>query len=346
MDMPRQARRTTIYDLAELLGTSPSAVSAVLNGTWQKRRISAALAGRVRDAAAAEGYAPNLQASGLRRENSRMIGMILPKYDNRYFGAIAERFEAMSRERGLFPVITCTQRDAALEIEATRSMVAHRVTCLVATGATDPDAIAELCAASGVRTLNLDLPGRRAPSVISDNHAGALALARLIFAGGPRASLLFVGGRPHDHNTQERVRGFRDAHAELGLPVADEDVLLCGYAADKAERALEARTPMQTPMPAGIFVNSTIALEGVVRWAQRRRAAGLRRVRLGCFDYDAFAACLEETVAMVRQDIDALLEALFRLVDTAAPASVPPPLIEVPPVLCPSARPPAPSVAS
>ena len=56
--------------------------------------------------AAEQRYAVNLQASMLRRERSHVIGMIVPKYDNRYFGAIAEHFAAMARARGLFPVIT------------------------------------------------------------------------------------------------------------------------------------------------------------------------------------------------------------------------------------------------
>src|SRR5690606_23019792 len=101
-------RRTTIYDLAALAGASPTAVSAVLNGTWKKRRISAALAERITRIADEQGYAVNMQASALRREKSHLIGMIVPKYDNRYFGSIVERFEAMARDRGLFPIITCT----------------------------------------------------------------------------------------------------------------------------------------------------------------------------------------------------------------------------------------------
>ena len=112
---PPPSRRSTIYDLAVSAGVSPGAVSSVLNGTWKKRRISAATAERVSRIAAEQGYAPNRQASMLRRERSHVIGMIVPKYDNRYFGAIAEQFEAMARARDLFPVITCTQRDPALE---------------------------------------------------------------------------------------------------------------------------------------------------------------------------------------------------------------------------------------
>ncbi|TKB27280.1 MAG: LacI family transcriptional regulator, partial [Mesorhizobium sp.] len=32
-------KKATIYDLSVLSGSSPSTVSAVLNGTWRKRRI-------------------------------------------------------------------------------------------------------------------------------------------------------------------------------------------------------------------------------------------------------------------------------------------------------------------
>ena len=103
MNARRPARRPTIYDVATSVGTSPTAVSSVLNGTWRQRRISASLAERVQAEAVAQGYAVNLQASALRRETSRIIGMIVPKYDNRYFGAIAERFESMARGAGSLP---------------------------------------------------------------------------------------------------------------------------------------------------------------------------------------------------------------------------------------------------
>ena len=81
-------KRTTIYDLAALAGTSASAVSAVLTGKWKKRRISVQLAEKIARLAEEQGYAPNMQASLLRREQSHLIGMIVPKYDNRYFGSV------------------------------------------------------------------------------------------------------------------------------------------------------------------------------------------------------------------------------------------------------------------
>ncbi|SLN65899.1 HTH-type transcriptional regulator DegA [Roseivivax jejudonensis] len=321
-----QGRRTTIYDIAELAGTSPSAVSAILNGSWKKRRIAETTAQRVIDIAEAEGYARNLQASALRSDRSNVIGMIMPKYDNRYFGAIAEQFEAKARARGLFPVITCTERDPELEVAAAREMIGYRVDCIIATGATDPDRITRTAAAAGIRTLNLDLPGREAPSVISDNYNGARELALLLLdrigpASGP---LLFVGGRGTDHNTAERIRGVRDAHEARGLALPESHVLTCGYASDKAQSALDT---LAFDVPEALFVNSTISLEGVVRWM---RSNG-QTLPFGCFDWDPFAALLEENVGMVKQDVTALVSTIFdRLDEPSGEADV----IQIPCILC------------
>lgn len=329
------AKRPTIYMLAEIAGTSPSAVSAILNGTWKKRRISPRTAERVTQIAVEQRYSPNLQASMLRRERSHIVGMIVPKYDNRYFGAIAEQFEGLARARGLFPVITCTQRDAELELEAARELVSYRAECLVVTGATDPDRVADYCAAAGVRVINLDLPGSRAPSIVSDNFDGALRLTRMVVAGvardfGSRQPLWFVGGRARDHNTAERIRGFRAAHEEAGLPVPDGQVIVPGYSPGAVSAAL-ARTSI--PPEAGIFVNSTIAMEGVVHWLNGTEKPNA--YRLGCFDWDPFAALLPQSVGMAEQDVPAMLARLFETLD-AAPSGTP--TIEVPCIVRPSGQ--------
>lgn len=316
-----QTKRTTIYDLAELAGTSASAVSAVLNGNWKKRRISSQLAEKITRLAEEQGYALNMQASVLRRDRSKIIGMIVPKYDNRYFGSIVEQFEAMARERGLFPIVTCTRRDPALELEAARTMLSYRVDCLIATGATDPDRIVELCAAAGVRTVNLDLPGSRAPSVISDNFGGALELTRRVLANckkeyGEMSPLLFIGGRGTDHNTSERIRGFRAAHAEAGVTVDESLILACGYAPEKAETAMRQLAEQTGTLPKGMFVNSTISLEGVMRWIRRSGHYTDRMPMLGCFDWDPFVAMLGDHIEMVRQDVPGMLDAVFEIIDS------------------------------
>lgn len=334
MNQGNQSRKTTIYDLAVLAGASPSAVSSILNGTWKKRRISKQLAEKVTRLAEEQGYSVNMQASLLRREKSKIIGMIVPKYDNRYFGSIVEAFEAKARERGLFPIVTCTQRDPDLEVEAARAMLSYQVEWLIATGATNPDRITDICLAAGVKSLNLDLPGSKAPSVISDNFAGARELTRRILSNcerkfGQTFPLLFIGGRSTDHNTSERIRGFRTAHVDAGIDVDESHILAGGYAPQKAESMLEKLAAEEQSLPKGMFVNSTISLEGVVRWIkQSGHYNGLLPI-IGCFDWDPFAALLGEDIEMVRQDVPEMLDAVFDIVERGASADA---RIEIAPV--------------
>ncbi|MFU8825152.1 substrate-binding domain-containing protein [Yoonia sp.] len=309
------SKRPTIYDIAALAGTSASAVSSVLNGSWKKRRISQKLADRINVIAEEQGYSVNIQASVLRRVRSNIIGMIIPKYDNRYFGAIAEQFEIMARTKGLFPVITCTQRDPELEVAAAKELLSYQVDSLICTGATDPDRISALCAAAGVRTLNLDLPGSQAVSVISDNYGGAHQLTHLILNRrqtelDAKDALIFVGGRASDHNTAERIRGFIAAHDDQGIDVPADNIRACGYAADKAAAVLQELGPA---LAKGVFVNSTISLEGVVSWLSKLTLTEKRDIRIGCFDWDPFAALLPENVGMVQQDVPRMLNQAFEL---------------------------------
>ncbi len=86
------SKKATIYDLSILSGASASTVSAVLNGSWRKRRISEETADRILSLAKAHRYTANLQARGLRSSKSGLVGLLVPIYDNRFFSSMAQTF--------------------------------------------------------------------------------------------------------------------------------------------------------------------------------------------------------------------------------------------------------------
>lgn len=321
MNNDANEKKITIYDIAKLAGTSPSTVGSVLNGTWKARRISQKRAEKIQQIAEEQGYTLNMQASALRRERSSIIGMIVPMYDNRYFSSIAQTFEHNARARGLFPMISCTLRDPELEMEAVRLMLNYQVEQIVCTGATDPDRIQELCKKRNVPTINLDLPGLNAPSIISNNYKGAFELTeklcQLVEARPTRIGedILFIGGRSFDHNTKERVRGFVEANKKLGKTVEQSSLLTCGYAAEKAMSALDERIKQRGTIPSGIFVNSTISLEGVLEWFKSNGLEKLKDITLGCFDWDPFATYMASDILMVRQNVPEMMVELFKIID-------------------------------
>jgi LacI family transcriptional regulator, fructose operon transcriptional repressor len=171
-------RNVTIYDLAKESGSSATTVAAVMNGTWRQRRVAEKTVLHVQAIAAKMGYRANLQARGLRTSKSRMIGMIIPLHDNRYFSSLAEHFEDEARKRELCPVVVSTLRDPEEEKRTVATLISHNIDQLFIAGATKPDILGEMCSNAGIAHINVDLPGAQCKSVISDNYWGASQLTR------------------------------------------------------------------------------------------------------------------------------------------------------------------------
>jgi LacI family fructose operon transcriptional repressor len=330
-------RKSTIYDLAELANVSASTVSAVLNGNWRDRRIAEATALKVQRLANTHKYSVNRQASGLRTSKSGLIGMIIPLHDNRFFSAMAQTFEKLARERHWYPIVVSTLRDPALELETVNTLISYRIEYLVVVGATDPDSVSRVCRNHGVAHVNVDLPGTTATSVISDNYWGAQQLtAALIDRSTPlraarRNKAYFIGGVATDYATQRRIEGFIEViRTRFGRVDADQ-VDACGYEADLAEAATRRLYRNLRGLPRALFVNSTIALEGVVRFLKTLPPEELGRCAFGCYDWDPFASVLSFPLLMVRQNVEGLLGEAFRIIDSGSFTQVR--VIEIKPTL-------------
>ena len=324
------SRKATIYDLAKLADVSASTVSAVLSGRWRERRIADDTASRISALAAKHAFTVNRQASGLRTSRSGLIGMIIPLHDNRFFSGMAQAFEKLARQRRLYPIVVSTLRDTRLELETVRTLISYRVESMLVAGATDPDAISAVCRGHGVAHVNVDLPGTQAMSVISDNFWGAQQLTEALIArskavrSGKRNRPYFLGGLASDHATRRRIEGFSEVVRRRLHELDPSQIDACGYEADLAEAAVAALHQRIGGLPRALFVNSTIALEGVVRFLKTLPHAELAGCTFGCYDWDPFAGMLAFPLLMVRQDIDALLERAFAILDAGAagPASV------------------------
>jgi LacI family transcriptional regulator, fructose operon transcriptional repressor len=317
-----QKRKVTIYDVALATGVSASTVGSILNGSWEQRRISKDLAARISVSAAELGYRQNRQASALRTSRSGLIGMILPLHDNRYFSSLSQAFEEEARKRSLCPVIVSTLRDPDEEMRTVATLISHNVDKLFIAGATDPDPLSEMCRKAGIPHINVDLPGSLAASVVTDNYFGASELTNHLIsqnsAGFNPGAIYFIGGNKGDFNTIERVRGFQDAlKSATGKTAKPEQINQCGYGPDEAEKAMQTLLNHLGGLPQAIFVNSTIAFEGVFRVLKLLPDEAFNTFAVGCYDWDPFLSHLHFPVAMVRQDARAMIGKAFEIVDDA-----------------------------
>lgn len=320
--MKSSKNKITIYELATLCSTSSSTVSAVMNGTWRTRRIGEATADRIRKVAADCGYMPNLQASGLRRARSGMAGLLIPTHDNRFFTSLSKSFEAEARVRGLVPLMASSLRNPIEEQRITRSLITYAIEFLFVVGARDPEPISELCNAADVPHIFLDLPGKSAPSVISDNYGGAIDLMTALLAEGPdvngenlRQRAYFIGGDLAHDATFKRVAAFGDILTSAGQPCEAEQIITCGYGAKSGYAAMRALTEKIGGVPTLIFINSQTILQGVLEHFLELPDTAFSSSSIGCWDYHPLATALKFPMHMVRQNSEGLIANAFGLID-------------------------------
>ncbi|OJG00062.1 LacI family DNA-binding transcriptional regulator [Pararhizobium antarcticum] len=313
-------KKATIYDLSVLSGCSASTVSAVLNGTWQKRRIKESTADLIRSLAEKHQYTANLQARGLRSSRSGLVGLLLPVHDNRYFSSMAQTFEAHVRARGQCPIVVSACRDPQEERRTVETLISYSIDELFVAGATDPDGVHAVCEAAGLKHINLDLPGTKTHSVISDNYEGGRLLTEAIIrhCQGDRPlepeELYLFGGR-NDHASRERIRGFREVKREIFGVDPDECIQPTGYSPAMTQKAFETFYAREGHLPRAFFINSSINFEGLLRFLGQHPHETFADIVVGCYDYDPFGSFLPFPVIMIRQDVESMIAKAFEIID-------------------------------
>lgn len=320
-------KKATIYDLSVLSGCSPSTVSAVLNGSWRKRRIKEATAQLIQGLADEHQYTANLQARGLRSSRSGLVGLLLPIHDNRYFSSMAQTFEAEARSRGQCPIVVSACRDPEEERQIVETLISYSIDELFIAGATDPDGVHEVCIKAGLRHVNIDLPGTRAPSVISDNFEGARMLTRAIIEqaqrdGNVKPDEVYLFGGRDDHASRERIRGFSDIKLTMLGGSPNSCIQPTGYSPGMTARAFEAFYEAHGKLPRCFFVNSSINLEGLMRFLGQHPHETFADIVVGCYDYDPFGSFLPFPVFMIRQDSEAMISEGFKILGSTRPPAI------------------------
>ena len=319
----KKTGKTTIYDLAKLTGASASTVSAALSGSWRQRRIKEGTALEIQRIAKENGYTTNLQARGLRKARSGLVGMIVPAHTNRYFSTLSNAFETEARKRGLCPVIVSTLRDPAEERRTVETLISYAIDSLFVVGATDPDAISDICASVNIRQINLDLPGTKAPSVITDDYLGAKLLTEALLKamkerhGHECGKVYFIGGSKTDYATGQRISAFKDImESEVG-GISDDQIFANSYDPNASTRDAETMIRQNGGLPCGLFVNSTFAFEGILRYFSRLPREQFSDITVGCYDYDPFASFMHFPVIMVRQNVKMMMAEAFRIMENS-----------------------------
>jgi len=222
----RKKERPSQKTIAITLGYSISTVSRVLSGKYEKYRISDETANLILKTAENMGYIPDELARSLKTNKSNTIGLIIPDIANPYFASIAKIIENEARKFGYSIVLSDSQESSEAESESIHLLKSRRVDgiiiCPVGSNSTDLKRIIELNIPLVV--ADRTIKGLKCPFVVSDNYRGALEAVRHLVQMNHR-SIACIQGKTDTSVNDERVRGFRDAHAESSIPL-DEKLIV------------------------------------------------------------------------------------------------------------------------
>jgi len=264
-------RHVTRNDVAREAGVSPAIVSYVINNG--PRPVAPETYKKVLEAIERLGYKPNAIARSLRLQRSSTIGLILPDTQNPYFAEVARGVEKIAFQKG-FSIILC-HSDYSLEqeIRYVNVLDSERVAGVLWFPATNDPKPHQLLSESGVPVVVLDriVRGIQAHFVVADNFRGGyIATKHLIELGH-----LSIGciTRPMElYHSQERVRGYRAAFADHGIPEDLSLIVKGGFRLEDGRRAAKQLFDLK-PAPTAIFAYNDFMAIGALRAANER---GLR----------------------------------------------------------------------
>ncbi len=293
-----EGARPSIRDVAQRAGVSPGCVSNVING---RRKQDDAIGRAVLTAVDELGYRRNTMASNLRRSQSRIIGLVIPDFENPFFAELVAQLERCAEATSYRIVATSSREDPEIEAREIDELVGWRVAGILLAPSLRSHAMNGL-ASGDTPFVMLDRISESAgcDAVGVDNaEVCAEAMRRLIALGHKRILVAYLGDGIA--NVSERLDGVRQAVAASGSDIV-VDYVPTGDPIEAAREAL-GRYFDATPDVDAVFClfnTATLAAYGLMQ--ERGLAPGERTALVG-FDDSAWMAHVHPPVAAIVQPI-------------------------------------------
>ena len=243
--------KVTSQQVAKQAGVSQSAVSRVFT---PGASASPQTVAKVKKAAAALGYRPNVLARSLITGKSRIIGLVVAYLDNQFYPEALERLSNALQARGYHVLMFMASNSEDRIDRVIDEILDYQADGIIMASVALSSQLASRCQAANVPVVlfNRGQDGSEVSMVTSANRDGGQKVAEYLIAGGHQR-IAHIAGWEGSSTGRDRARGFREGLASHGAdPLAvvdgkyDRDL-----AADAAERLMDRSDP-----PDAIFVGN------------------------------------------------------------------------------------------
>ena len=252
-------RHISLKDIARELNVSISTVSRALK---DHPDISRGMKEKVKRLAAARNYSPNPLAMGLLKQETRMIGVIVPDLVTHFYASIIAGIESVAKERGFFILLASSNESFEKEKESIENLLKARVEGLIVclSQETRETAHFEKLISRQVPLVFFDRVclTDQVPSVTVDNEEAAKKITRHFYGQGYRR-IAFISGPEQLNISKERLSGYISGLEACKLPVDPNLIEKCDLSHVSARKAINRLLSLPNPPDAVFGINDTVA---------------------------------------------------------------------------------------
>lgn len=229
--------KSTLGDVAERAGVSPSTVSRILNGT---ANVSAAKQAAVQEAIAALNFRPNLAARSLAGGKTMSVGVLTQFIDSPFYGEALRGIEDVLHKNHYVPLFVSGHWRVHEEEERLRLLQERKVDgIIVLTGKLSDAFLMNMAGQLPVVVTGRQIEAPNITGIAFDDFKGAKLAARHLIGLG-HARIAYISG-PLDHfDAAQRLEGFKDELQAQGLALEPELLVISDFQESGGYQAMNA----------------------------------------------------------------------------------------------------------
>lgn len=262
-------RQLSLKDLASELNISISTVSRALKNHPD---ISPELTRKVQELALARNYVPNPLAMGLLRQETRMIGVIVPDLVTHFYSSIISGIEEYAKSRGYFILLASSYESLEKEMESVSNLLKARVDGMIVCLSKETDRYDHF-----LQLIKNEIPlvffdrvclSELAPCVEINNKDAVVRIVKHFHEKGYKR-IAFISGPAHLNISRDRLEGYLNGLKVAGLAFYPELLRPCNMLIDEAKQITADLLALPHP-PDAIFGINDMVMFTVMKELKKR----------------------------------------------------------------------------
>ncbi|GAB3020842.1 LacI family DNA-binding transcriptional regulator [uncultured Cyclobacterium sp.] len=291
-------KETTIYDIAKVVGLSPTTVSRALSN---HPRVKENTKEKILATAKKMGYQSNIFASSLRKKRSKSIGVIIPKLNSPFQSSVMAGMEEIATQAGYNLVISQSTESLEKEISNATTMFNSRVDGLLVSKAGTTDDIGHFSPffKKHIPVLFFDrVPENNNCTGVVINNTQAIydATSHLIKEGCKR--IVHVLGNLKINVYADRLKGYKYALLDHGIVLEEKNVINNDLGEESGERIVEQILKLD-PKPDGLLVSNDTCAASCLMALKRRNIKVPEDIAIVGFNNDLISRMVEPNLSTI-----------------------------------------------